>query len=210
MAREAKVRSLQVRPVRSVDLALNVPGIVASRAADLGARVSATNLQTVVYSQLKTMGANGKLEFDGPKIRATVANNVLASLRNEVLEAELEQAIRQRQNAFLEWFEHSSDIIADLNVVHAPATDPNGKLARLMQLQRDSQARMDALDAAYTGGHGGVVKEVRSELSNNGTSNSTTTIAGVGMKSEAYQIDITGSQGNQTHKINEHQTKPIR
>ncbi|MCA9014478.1 MAG: hypothetical protein KDA77_04020, partial [Planctomycetaceae bacterium] len=78
---ETKIRSLLVRPIRSVDLAFNMPGVIAfqnAQTAKLGERITAIELETKIYKLMeadaKTARTQGlaDLAFNAEKIKTTL------------------------------------------------------------------------------------------------------------------------------------------
>lgn len=186
MPTAAKIRHLRVRPLKSADLAFNMPGILAWRSptASLGTRVplqtsggTPFNIQDV-YAALGQADPSGRL-LSGAQIRALVQNVALFTLRNESLRVCVDQAVSQRQNAFFERYAHNSDRLNIIRKLYPTSTsDPTGETSagsktwRLLQLDQYLQQRHDALDAAYgqTAPDGisraGVVNTRRVDLSN--------------------------------------------
>ena len=168
---EAKIRSLKVRPLRSADLSLNMPGILATRTplAFLGKRITLTtpegnvagtpfDLKADVYDKFGLALANGSMIMSPSAIGSALNPHALFVLRNESLRVSLEQLILQRQNAFLERYKHDVQRLALVRELFPTSLgDPTGvstpgsKLNRLLQLKSDHQARHDALHSEYTG-----------------------------------------------------------
>lgn len=109
MSTHTRVLALTVSAKRISDLAFNVGGIVESMnssSATLGASVRAYDLRAALYThlaepELSSGKPTGRLVYDSAKIRSILLPHALAVLSNEVIAAELDQAISRRQNQFL-------------------------------------------------------------------------------------------------------------
>lgn len=147
MNSEKALRSLRVRPLLSADLSFNMPGIIDFRnlqTARLGSRVAKVDLRKTVYALLDARDAtNGACVYDSTKLRSTMEKLGLFAVRNESLGAELDQAVAQRQNSFLEFYKHASDVEKLLG-----ATLPK-KVALLNDLGELSGRQRDALETKY-------------------------------------------------------------
>lgn len=190
---DAKIRSLKVRPLRSADLSLNMPGILATRTplALLGKRITLTNpegnpagapfdMKGDVYDKFGLALPNGSMMMSPGAIGAALNPHALFVLRNESLRVSLEQLVLQRQNAFLERYKHDVQRLAFVRDLFPTSLgDPTGqntpgsKLFRLLQLKIDHQNRHDQLHTAYTGGAGpdgidrsGIVKQQNTDHDN--------------------------------------------
>src|SRR5688572_7080086 len=116
----AKVRSLQVRPIQSADVSFDVAGILGEQnmnLAKLGARVNKFDL-TAFMARFRTLSGSGSLVYDSNKIRADLFPQNLFSLRNELFEANVQQAIAQREIAVLEKFKHRVSIARVMRKVY--------------------------------------------------------------------------------------------
>ena len=155
MGTEANIRSLRVQACQTVDLAFNMPGVIAKQnfnhesrtgVAHLGEQVEAYDLQSKVYDKLDEISdANkGRLKFDSDEIRnLLLSESYLFVLRNHALGATLDQAIDRRQVAFMSRFKHKSDIAAMMG-------DLTPKITKhLDELEEKNQARFEKVDEAY-------------------------------------------------------------
>ncbi len=166
----AKVRAITARPCQSADLAFNMPGILESQNFDhsgrtglckIGGTVSAYDIASNLYGNLGDVlpasgsrPAGARLEYDGARIRQVLAPSYLFALRNAPLQAELEQRIVQRENAFMERLKHGA-AIKSINQDVFP-----GIVTQLEELAAFSTAKKNALDTAYSGAGTSVVEQV--------------------------------------------------
>ena len=112
-AKPAKPLSLTVRPLHVANLCFEVGGILGQSFAELGAKVSAFDFDSL-YKSFRAAGTlqgnPGRLEFDSvridgvtkPPVPSTPAGPfALAALRAEPVKAALNKAILSRENAFI-------------------------------------------------------------------------------------------------------------
>ncbi len=171
---EARIRNMTVRPLRSADLSLNMPGILAQRTplATLGQRITLTSpegnpagtpfdLKTELYDKLGQPAADGSMTMPATAISTTLLPHALFVLRNESLRVGVQQLILQRQSAFLEKYKHDAKRLALVRELFPTtaadpvgATTPGSKVNRLLQLRNDHQTRHDQIHADYAAGPG--------------------------------------------------------
>lgn len=179
----AKVRSLQVRPIQSADLAFSVPGILNEQdmaLAKLGARVQAFSLSNL-YGQLgqTVAGQPERIRFDDIAIRAELAGNAFFAIRNEGIRANLVEGLAERESVYLERFARKPQILKAFRDVYPTTTTPDSRLGRLQSMIMASQTLFTDLNKAYQDNHRDtVVTETVTESSGNADSTLTTTTNG--------------------------------
>jgi biotin carboxyl carrier protein len=169
----ARIRKMQVRPSQSADLSFNMSGIIdrqnydpasGNGPAHLGQSVSAFDIARTLYDHLgKTLpavtssGAPGfpreagaRLKYDSATIASTLGADAAAgtgpylfALRNQALAASLDQMVNQRENAFLEKYEHAAGIQQAMQKAIPPI------ITHLQNMETLAQNRFAALDKAY-------------------------------------------------------------
>jgi hypothetical protein len=160
---EAKVRSLTIRPFQSADLAFNESGILDiqnAAVAKLGVRVDAFKLQDLYARFGETLtGDDAKLKFGAQEIENFLSTRYLFALRRESLRASLDEAITDRENNYLERFEHKVLIIAELRKLYPVAATTDSKVARLGAIATASDKQFtDMMGVLTTQGRLGVVE----------------------------------------------------
>ena len=151
---QAKVRSLKVRPIQSVDLAFEVDGVLGEQnfaLAELSVQVTKFDLEAFYAGLSQTVAGNdGRLKFDSKTIHDTVQASLLFGLRAEGAKALLDKAVNLRESAFLQKYAKQDDIIAQIRIVNAPnAANPGAKPARLQQLLQITEKQHKELNDAY-------------------------------------------------------------
>jgi hypothetical protein len=241
VATSGKIRSLRVRPSQSADLSFNMSGVLAARNFDpetklgsayLGRLVSAFDIANALYSKLgDTVPASGnivdgaRLKYDAGTISQVFEKSsgktdapFLFALRNASLSALLDQAVRRRENAFLDKYKHATAIENRLNASQTAIVD------NLNDLLSREQERFDALDQAYKTDGISVRKKT---LSRQSVSNdyklkmaTTTSVAALASWNSALKADVPSgsvmitdvkdSQGNvqQKHEVEDSATLP--
>lgn len=208
----AKIRYLQVRPIQSSDVSFDVAGILGSQnsaTAKLGTRVSKFDLATLL-GRFGTVDGSGRLVYNAPKIRTDLNPPSLFTLRNELFEANTEQAIMQREIAVMEKFKHRNRIAAAMRKVYPnDQTAVTAKLRRIEDLRRYSSQQMAALKAAYESSQwNGVIADSVTTTRNTGDTVSTTLLTPVAMKNTRHKIEVRNSPANSDHDIHESQVIP--
>ncbi|MBP0019760.1 MAG: HlyD family secretion protein [Cyanobacteria bacterium SBLK] len=162
----AKIYSLQVRPLRSAELAFHLPGILFRRSdnAYLGKSVNKSklnvdgtdfDLQIGILKVLSKVNAEGKIENDSEEINTKLLNSSLFEIYNETAKTSLDQMILQRQKAFLERYKHNNRRLQAIRRLFPSGEDSLGsrtsgsKLWHIDRIRTSSQSRHDALDTAY-------------------------------------------------------------
>ena len=193
----SKIRTLHVRPQHSADLAFETPGIVGSRnqaAAQLGQRVTTFGAAPLI-ARFSTRTATGRHEFDGPRIRRECQASFLFALRNDLLEAHLQQAVAQCELAYLDRYKHRDKMAAALRKVYPPdASVPEGKLQRLEELRALADRQTAALKSAYENLQWkDVISDTITQVRNLGDTISTTFLTPVAMYTPPHTIRVTNS-----------------
>lgn len=163
----AKVYSLQVRPLRSAELAFHIPGILFRRNdnAYLGKSINKSqfdvdgemfDLEEGLLKILSLANAEGKITNDSMEVSKKLLDSSLFELYNETAKTSLDQMILQRQNKFLEQYKHNTKRLSALKKLFPDVEDPLGsrtpgsKLWHIDKTRVASQSRHDALDIAYS------------------------------------------------------------
>jgi hypothetical protein len=207
-----KIRSLQVRPIQSSDLSFDVPGVLGNQnqtSAKLGARVTRFDVGAFIAT-FGTVDGAGRMVFNSQKIRTDLSSANLFSLRNELPEANVEQAIAQRELSVMEKYKHRTRIAAAMRKVYPDdSTAAAAKLKRLEDLKRLSTQQMMALKAAYENTQSnGVISDSITTTRNTGAVTSLTLLTPVAMKNTAHRIEVRDSPANSNHNIGESQVIP--
>jgi hypothetical protein len=203
-----KIRSLHVRPFQSSDLAFNSAGILSQQDmshARLGTVITAFDMNTLTSKLSMTEPGNpGKLLYDATKIKQELAPYFLFALNNDLLEATLQQAVAQREMAYLQKYKHKANIIAALNEVYDPAS-ASGKLKRLDDYKKIATERAQVVRGAYetTDGYhrSEVLKETKTATSGKGEATSTTSLTPVAMFNQGHNINVDSPGGHSTQVI---------
>ena len=153
----ARVYSLQVRPLRSSELAFHIPGILFRRSenAYLGKSVNDDQLRVTILGALSDIDAQGRNTYDSDTIHSTLINNSLFEIYNETAKTTLDQMILQRQKAFLEKYKHNSQRLEAIRQLFPSGEKPlssrtsGSKLWHIEQVRTDAQKRYNELEAAY-------------------------------------------------------------
>ncbi|WP_326793473.1 HlyD family efflux transporter periplasmic adaptor subunit (plasmid) [Streptomyces sp. NBC_00841] len=96
-----KAVNLRVRPVQSADLCYPVDGTILFQPDSLlGKSVQPFNINGL-YEILGQGHSDGRLMWEAQSIHQNLESHILSELRAEPVKAELEQAIRMRQNAYI-------------------------------------------------------------------------------------------------------------
>jgi hypothetical protein len=214
---DARIRSLQVRPIESADLCFDVAGVLALRDAQrcrLGQRVTAAPHPPGIYAQFTDTapGDPSRIRFDGAAIHTELTKHFLVALRNDVLSAVVSQAISQRQALFLQKYKHKKKIFDALSAVY-PRDDAaqTGRVKRLTDLAQYTQARMNALLKAYDDEKvPQVTTRTIAETRNEGIVKNELYLTPVTMATTAQSIQVTDASSNvqQLHKVPEAKTIP--
>lgn len=206
MPTDCKIRSLLVRPSRSVDLSFDMPGIIDYRQDQLiGQTVKAYSLRHQLYPLLET-------DTNAKSIRQNLKNVALFSLRNDDIASVLEQLILEFKLAQLEVFSHKDEIRQILQEIHLedPAnTNTQATKMQLLQKFRNlSSQRWNTLNTAYGQDWVEPIKDKEtSSVSNVGTQETTTFIRPMGTEIGKYSIEVSNPQS--THTVSAVMTKPI-
>jgi len=160
--------------------------------------------------RFRTLSASGSLVYDSNKIRADLAPQNLFNLRNELFEANVQQAITQREIAVLEKFKHRASIARVMRKVYpADLTVASAKLRRLEELKTYGVQQMSALKTAYENTQwNGVITDTLTTTKNTGDVTSLTELTPVAMKNTAHRIEVRDSPANSNHNIQESQVIP--
>ena len=155
MAKQADIRSLQVRPIKSADLAFPVDGIIAEESKDIeiGHWIDEPLDTAAFYASLRDeKGANhSEIQNTPSQIALSLtttssATGFLCRLQNEPLAVELERVIAKREQAFLERFQHREAIKSAMEKVFAGDGSVQARIERLMDV---TDRRATALLNAY-------------------------------------------------------------
>ena len=130
-----KIRSLYVRPVQSCDLCFSVSGILQERTKSLGDWVEAFDFQFSVISRL-TVGATSDT------IRDLAGSDALASLRSAAAASALDQRVIGRQVSYLKLYKNQTVIVDAYNAVYQGPDSKLGRIARLMDTERDRYSKV--------------------------------------------------------------------
>jgi hypothetical protein len=199
-----KVRSLYVRPWRSADLGFEVGGILSSQnqsLAELGAKVTQFNLADLLASA-KTLPASksGRPQADAQWIGSQLASKTLFMLRSGFQETALEQVVLQREIAWLERYQHKTEIVAAIKNIYISSGGNEGKVDRLDRLSKELGQYRSALKTAYEAQPGwnlkvekNVVRELTTDSINSGTTDALTKLSPVAMQTSSTNIVVTGT-----------------
>lgn len=163
---KSSIRSLRVQASQSVDLAFNMPGVIAwqnydhtalSGPANLGQRVAKFDVEGQVYPVLNTPHStiDGMLKYDASELAQLLKPNSLFVIRNAGLGASLDQMLQQRRGAYLDKFKHRSAIQTQVSAF-VPAM-----IAHLTAMRTAGTSRFQQIDAAY--GAGSVEKTTKTQ-----------------------------------------------
>jgi hypothetical protein len=206
---QGKVRSLQVRPIQSADLAFDLPGILGKQdqaRAKLGQDVIGFDFTVQVLAKLLRRETNdgGRLSWDSNRIRQEMTPATLFTLRNEMAEVGLQQIIAQREIAYLQKYKHSAQIVAAVREVY-PGEATTGKVPRLTELRKLAGLHTTEIKTAYeSSGTVGVNKEIKS------ISSAVTKLTPIAMKTPPHQIQVRGAAPNSDHNVPETRSIPAR
>lgn len=153
MAARAKIRSLHVRPIQSVDLAFESQGTILRQhpaRARLGERVRRFDI-TEVHNRFREVDPKSpeRLLHDAGRLADVLGEHALFGLNNEALRAQLQQSILQRENAFLERYRHVADFVSAYRETYA-SDGGQGKLELLSELRELWRKKSEAIQAEYT------------------------------------------------------------
>ncbi|WP_431840004.1 HlyD family efflux transporter periplasmic adaptor subunit [Gordonia hongkongensis] len=178
-----KAINLVVRPVKSVDLSFATDGIIDTmRDPILGTKVEGSNLDEI-YAKLGDVlfspqfikspllknwnrpifykyPDGSRLICDADFIRDSLGRDIVATLRAEDVEAELQRAIDLRENAFLT--RYSKPVIGELQKIFGPGTSSRMPSA-LANLRRAEERRWTSLRTGYNNRGIGVVETTDTE-----------------------------------------------
>lgn len=213
-----KVRSLQVRPWKSADLAFEIGGVLATQnanTAELGKTITGFDLPGFLASLKGTQPSNpGRLKSDAAAIRQPLLQNSFFTLRSTFQENALEQVIAQREIAWLERFKHKKEVLAALNEVYPSGGVLTGKVQRLKSIRDQLQQHRDALKGPYEKQQGwntdikeNVVKDLLSDTQHGGIPDADTKLTPVAMQTSATTITVTGTAPS-THAVGGPQMVP--
>lgn len=196
----AKIRTMQVRPIQSSDLSFEVAGILAKQneaKARLGVRIPTPFDigQKVSDWGKKDAGNPGRLFYDTKNISEALAADYLFTLRSDPYSANLEQIISQRELAYLEKFKHGNEIAKFLTEIYQL------KVRGLDDLQRASGSLRVALQTAYEKfNRNAVIPDTVTTTTNRGDVTSTTWVQPVALKNTSGRIEVRDSPvpSNQT------------
>jgi hypothetical protein len=197
MSTVASIVSLKVTPKRSSDHSFNIAGIIETRTAiaSLGAATVAYSARATLYGHLadpQLDGAGnptGRLIHDSETIRQKLLPVSAYVLSNEVIAADVDQAILRRQTQFL----MRNQFVTQLHAL-VQTTYP-AKVAKLQNLLTLAESHFQALNNAYNPGGGTPVGVTKPQIVMG------TRIAGIGgSHSETVKIH-DGDMGGvkQTH-----------
>jgi len=195
----AKVHSLSVRPIQSVDLAFEVPGVLSFQDfsnACLGKRLERFDFENF-YSLLENVDhSTGLFLFDGANILKKVRDSMLFTLRNRGVSASLSQSIASRANAYLEKYSSIQRIHKIYQDIYANDADPeNNRMNILASLSGAQKARYEMLMREYcTQNRKSVVKDYSARVN----------ITPIASRSTRYSITINDS----SHDIDSISTYP--
>lgn len=163
-----KVRSLTVRPIQSVDLAFEMPGMISFQDFDkakLGERINKPNLENEIYRFLNEADqSSGLFKYDAESILDKLKGFVLFTLNNRALRASLKQAILLRANGFLEKYQYISKIQTFYNEVYANGDASKSKIERLKILSQKHEEKITELVGKYNELRKNVVFEAKSTV----------------------------------------------
>jgi hypothetical protein len=163
----AKSVNLRVRPSQWAHLCFEVGGILESSSAELGVTVAQFDYPTFYSNLLATvLGDPSRLQYDsnGISIDPNIVASTICTLRGESTKADLDKAVRTRQNAYFGKYANQAAVIAQTKASYDPGT-VNSKPQRLATLSTVSQNQADLLYAAYTtDGRLAVVKNTTSDI----------------------------------------------
>lgn len=214
MANTAKIRRLQVRPSESADLAFGVAGVIAKRGKQAdgpGAEVKAFDERILLsrfkngfshFEELALSNLPGglidfsQLVYDAVRIEDDIGDAALFALDNQSLAIQLDQLIRRRQNAFLQYYSHRDKVVEVLTSFYGPPTADAAKYTRedgLTKLAAAMDSRLAKLDAAYQadnpGDPSGVVKSTTSVSKPQGFVRTNTFTSAVGTQSRSANLN---------------------
>ncbi|WP_417395998.1 hypothetical protein [Gimesia chilikensis] len=204
---DTKIRSLLVRPIRSVDLAFNMPGVIAfqnTQTAKLGTRITGTNLETSIYELMEQDAKTARsknlpeLTFDATEIASKLSAGTLFAIRNKSLCVALDQKLLQRENIFREQYKHQAKLIKKLKDMYkggaavppdsATGSNPKTKQQRLGTLIAASQDKFTALKKAY--GKAGVQGTSSTDVTYNGRIVTKSKTLGSGVQIQGHQTHV--------------------
>jgi hypothetical protein len=209
---EGKVRSLNIRPIQSADLAFEVGGVIAYQNIDinlegkaaLGAEIdNSLNVETEIYKQFFDNTDPLDILFTVEKIEEILKKvdklALFKLMSHSVSKASLRQAILIRVNGFFEKYMHADEFQSFYNEIYSekgdlskPLEEPQDKVTRLEVLRSlTTQRRTELLNKYSAENMQGVVSQVQS-----------TTSSGIEINDSAGGIKLIEDQSDTTVKIN--------
>lgn len=207
VASEAKIFSLNVRPLISADISFNMPGIIYRRNIDLariGTRLTAIDLQNL-YEVLGEIMPAGKQKYNSAEITKHLKDIAIFSIRNEPLAAKVDQAIVKRHSAYLRKYKHISDIVVLWKKLYPE------RVTRISRLIAFYDEKFEALKNAYSSQNNEAVTFPVSLSQHTGKITSNTNIRPLGVAQDAQIVTVKDENGTkkQTHETTETRTTPI-